>query len=98
MTRFAYFVTVVAVALSLQACAVVQTIDSAVDCQGICDRYASCFDKSYDVRACASRCRASASEKKDFRRKADVCNACITERSCVEATFACVTECVSVVP
>lgn len=80
------------------SCAVVQKIDSAIDCNGICDRYASCFDKKYDVGACATRCRASASNETDFRRKADICNACISERSCVEATFACVTECVSVVP
>lgn len=80
------------------SCAVVQKIDSAIDCNGICDRYASCFDKKYDVSACASRCRDSASKEPDFRRKADMCNACISERSCVQATFACVTECVSVVP
>lgn len=84
-------------AVVLSSCAVVQKIDTAIDCNGICDRYASCFDKKYDVSACASRCRASASEP-DFRRKADMCNACISERSCVAATFACVTECVSVVP
>jgi hypothetical protein len=50
------------------------------------------------VSACAERCRDSASKDDDFRRKADTCNACITERSCVAATFACVGECVSVVP
>jgi hypothetical protein len=77
---------------------VVQKVESAIDCNGICDRYASCFDKKYDTSDCASRCRASASANPDFRRKADVCNACITDRSCVAATFACVTECVSVVP
>jgi hypothetical protein len=81
----------------MSRCAVVQRIDSALDCNAICERYASCFDKSYDVSACASRCRASASERPDFRRKADLCNACLTARSCV-SSFACVSECVSVVP
>lgn len=80
------------------ACAVVQKVDTAIDCSGICDRYASCFDARYDTSACASRCRASAAKDPAFRRKADVCNACITERSCVEATLACVRDCVSVVP
>lgn len=79
-------------------CAVVQKIDSVIDCNGICDRYQSCFDSKYDTSACASRCRASASKDADFRRKADMCNACISERSCAQATFACVTECISVVP
>lgn len=84
--------------VAVSACAVVQKVEAAIDCNGICERYASCFDKSYDVSACASRCRASASERPNFRRKADLCHACITERSCVAATFACVTECVAVVP
>lgn len=80
------------------SCAVVQKIDTVIDCQGICDRYRSCFDDQYDVSACASRCRKTASEDPDFRRKADVCNACINQRSCVAATFACGAECLSVVP
>ncbi|MDP2275383.1 MAG: hypothetical protein Q8N23_29375 [Archangium sp.] len=80
------------------SCAVVQKIDSVIDCAGICDRYASCFDSAYDKSACASRCRQAASDQPDYRRKADMCNACISERSCVAASFACATECVSVVP
>lgn len=87
----------VVIALST-GCAVVQRIDTAIDCNGICARYASCFDKAYDTNACEDRCKASARADADFRRKADVCNACISERSCVAATFACVSECVSVVP
>ena len=79
-------------------CAVVQRIDTAIDCNGICARYASCFDSKYDTNACEDRCRASARADTEFRRKADACNACISERSCVAATFACVAECVSVVP
>lgn len=89
---------IVAAVLTLGSCAVVQKVDTAIDCNGICERYASCFDSKYDVSACASKCRASASREPDFRRKADMCNACISERSCVAATFACVTECASVVP
>lgn len=87
-----------AAAVTLSSCAVAQRIDSAIDCNGICQRYASCFSSSYDVDACAARCRQSAANDVDFRRKADTCNACISERSCVQATFACVSECVSVVP
>lgn len=91
------FVLVLVLMLS-SGCAVVQRVESAIDCNGICSRYATCFDKSYDTDACAGRCRDSARADTDFRRKADICNACITERSCVEATFACATQCVSVVP
>lgn len=91
-------IILLAFAVLSSGCAVVQKIDSVIDCQGICDRYRSCFDDKYDVSACAARCRKSASEDADFRRKADMCNACITDRSCVAASFACATECVSVVP
>ena len=86
------------VVLSLSGCAVVQKIDSAIDCNGICQRYASCFNTDYDVAACASRCRDQASKDPDYRRRADQCNACISERSCARATFSCLPECVSVVP
>lgn len=80
------------------SCAVVQRIDTAIDCNGICGRYKSCFDAKYDTNACEDRCRESARSDGEFRRKADMCSACINERSCAAATFACVTECVSVVP
>jgi uncharacterized protein YceK len=89
---------VLAVALVTSGCAVVQRVETAIDCNGICERYASCFDSKYDVSACAARCRSEARKEPDFRRKADMCNTCISERSCVAATFACVTECASVVP
>lgn len=87
----------VLVLLVSNGCAVVQRVDSAIDCGGICERYASCYDRAYDVSACAARCRTSASESTDFRRKADVCNACLEGRSCVSA-FACASECLAVVP
>ena len=84
--------------LLLSGCAVVQTIDSAIDCRSICNRYASCFDSGYDVDGCESRCRRSAGDDRDYRRKADHCNECISERSCASATFSCMLECATVVP
>ena len=93
--RFFFFVLLLMLS---SGCVVVQRVESAIDCNGICSRYASCFDKGYDVDACEGRCRASARADVEFRHKADSCNSCISERSCAAATFACVTECVSVVP
>lgn len=87
-----------ALAFALSGCAVVQTIDSAIDCRSICNRYSSCFDTGYDVDGCESRCRRNAGEDRDYRKKADRCNACIGEKSCASATFACLVECASVVP
>ncbi len=87
-----------ALALLLSGCVVVQKVDTAIDCNGVCSRYASCFDSAYDVSACALRCRDASSTDPDYRRKADMCNACISERSCAKATFACVVECAAIVP
>ena len=82
----------------LSSCAVVQTIDTAIDCRGICNRYATCFDTGYDIDGCETRCRRKAGEDRDFRHKADHCNDCISEKSCASATFSCLLECASVVP
>ncbi|MBS1149360.1 MAG: hypothetical protein H6Q89_1058 [Myxococcaceae bacterium] len=84
--------------LLLSGCVVVQKVDTAIDCHGVCSRYQSCFESTYDVSACELRCRDASSTDGDYRRKADMCNACISERSCASATFACVVECAAIVP
>jgi hypothetical protein len=72
--------------------------DELFDCQSVCSRYQSCFDKNYDVGACRSRCKENADKDRDFKRKADTCESCIDDRSCTEATFKCATSCGSIVP
>jgi hypothetical protein len=71
--------------------------DEIYDCQTVCSRYKECFDQQYDVGKCRSTCRDKSDADADFRRKADVCEACINDRSCA-GTFACVTECAGIVP
>jgi hypothetical protein len=73
-------------------------IDAAIDCHAICARYQSCFDTSYDVPACESKCRSNSTTDTDYRHKADQCNACIDDRSCASSTFNCASECSTVVP
>ena len=91
-----------AVLLGVFACAptqsVVQTIGSAIDCNGICKRYETCFDSKYDTSACESRCREAAGKDNDYRRKADQCYGCLNDKACVQATFSCAMECSAVVP
>ncbi len=87
-------VLLVAALSSLSGCA----IDAAIDCEMICNRYRTCFDANYDVGACATRCRSHSSTDTAYRRAADTCNACITDRACATTVFACGTECSSVVP
>ncbi len=81
--------------LLLNGCGV---IDNAFDCNTICNRYKNCFDSNYDVAACATRCRTDSGNDPDYKRKADVCTACIDDRSCTAATFNCAPSCGSIVP
>lgn len=71
--------------------------DNAVDCNGICERYQSCFDANYDSGACQDRCRDDA-DTEGYATKADECSACITDKSCTSATFECATKCGGIVP
>lgn len=82
-----------ALALSSPGCA---TVEHAYDCDQICGRYKDCFDANYDASACASSCRDKASDTA-YGNKAEACQACIDDRSCA-GTFACVSECVGIVP
>ncbi len=72
--------------------------DKLFDCQSVCSRYQSCFNSGYDVASCRSKCKDSADRDMDFQRKADDCEACIDDRSCSSATFACTARCAGIVP
>jgi hypothetical protein len=73
-------------------------IKNAVDCHGICTRYQSCFDQSYDTDSCESRCRDNANHDDDYASKVDACHDCIDDKSCASATFNCGTDCSNIVP
>jgi hypothetical protein len=73
-------------------------IDNAFDCNGICDRYKSCFDSSYNTSACYNRCQARGTSNNESRRVIDTCAACIGGLSCAGAVFTCAVQCSSVVP
>ncbi len=88
-------ITSVCLSVGLLGCG---PIDAAIDCHAICLRYQACFDAQYDVGACESRCRSNSANDTDYRHKADMCSACIDDRSCASATFSCPTECLTVVP
>ena len=73
-------------------------IDAAVDCQGICSRYKTCFDSGYDAQACEGRCRSNAAADSSYKAKADRCKTCIDGATCTTAAFTCSIDCVSIVP
>jgi len=72
--------------------------DKIFDCQSVCSRYQTCFNKSYDVGECRNRCKNKADADKSYQAKADACESCIDDKSCSEAAFKCPTECVGIVP
>jgi hypothetical protein len=90
-----FFAAVVLAGLALAGC---KTLDAAIDCHSICSRYSGCYDAKYDVGACESRCRGHSSDDSAYRRRADECSACISDRSCTGATFSCPAQCLTVVP
>lgn len=79
-------------------CSAADSIDNSSDCTHICDRYRECFNQTYDVAACHSRCQARGTSNADDRRVIDTCSACINGLSCTGAAFNCGTQCSSVVP
>lgn len=95
MKLIARIIAVTSAVLMLGAC---QPIDAAFDCDTICTRYKNCFDGSYNVDTCATRCRENAKVEKDFYRAVNTCEACINDRACASATFSCGSDCSRVVP
>ncbi len=85
----------VTVGLTVTGCG---AFNAAVDCNTICERYKSCFDASYDVAACASRCRDRAASDSATANAVNRCEACINDRACTSATFNCAVDCGNVVP
>lgn len=73
----------------------IDEIDELVDCANICDRYRDCYDESYDASACRDRCEGLTDSDPNA---ADSCDACLDDRSCVEATFTCGPDCVGIIP
>jgi hypothetical protein len=73
-------------------------VDEAFDCQQVCTRYRDCYDSSYDVSGCESRCRTNAANDPSVQQAADTCDSCIGDKSCLSATFNCASSCGSIVP
>jgi len=73
-------------------------IDRVTDCQDICSRYSDCFDDSYDVGACRTRCADNARDSENFDQRVDQCENCFDDRSCAGTLFGCAVECTTVVP
>ena len=73
-------------------------VDEAFDCSQVCGRYRDCYDSSYDVDACESRCRTNAANDPNVKDDAATCESCIGDKSCLSATFNCAGSCGTIVP
>lgn len=88
---------IVAGAFAASGCFATNAIDNALDCDDICDRYADCFDPTYDVGSCKSRCESDANDNEQFADRVELCTDCLDATSCTEA-FTCASECSGIVP
>lgn len=84
--------------LGVLGCGEDNEADRLIDCHSICDRYAECFDSSYDVSECRESCEDEADADAAFEDRVDDCENCIDGASCTEGTFSCTDDCVGIVP
>jgi hypothetical protein len=73
-------------------------VQNAIDCNGICHRYQTCFDSQYETNVCETRCRDNANSEPQYMNRAHACHTCLGEKDCASATFNCATQCVGIVP
>lgn len=73
-------------------------VTNTISCGEVCTRYSDCFDADYDIEGCIDRCEDDADASENKERRLEMCDACIDDRSCTEATFDCTSECVGIVP
>jgi len=64
----------------------VDELTNGIDCQGVCKRYADCFNSDY-ASMVAPTMSKTAQDSDDGASAARTCNACIGDRSCTGATF-----------
>jgi hypothetical protein len=76
----------------------VDEVTNYITCSEVCERYSECFDADYDVDGCSDRCENAATANEDKERRLEICDACIDDRSCSEATFNCTDDCLGIVP
>ena len=85
--------------LTLWGCGdTVDEITNTIDCHQVCQRYADCFKSDYDVDGCTDKCENNADDDGERQRKLKMCDSCIDDRSCTDATFNCADDCLGIVP
>ena len=83
----------ISLALFGVACSAADPITNKFTCHDVCQRYADCFNSSYDISGCTDKCEADASDSSDKQNKLDDCHACIGDKSCVADFTSCSASC-----
>jgi hypothetical protein len=98
MTSLQRALVALPVVFALAAVSACSSVDNVIDCHTICKRYGDCFNSSYDVGACETRCKNNSASDQNFQSKVNTCDACIDDKSCASATFNCAPSCNGIVP
>jgi hypothetical protein len=97
MTKFAS-VLCFALGLSVTCCSSADAITNNFTCHDVCQRYADCFNSSYDVDGCETKCKDMADDSNTKQGKLDDCHDCIGDKSCVADIASCSSTCGTFVP
>ncbi|MEO8905855.1 MAG: hypothetical protein ABI488_25210 [Polyangiaceae bacterium] len=99
MTKFvSLFSGSLLLVLSAASCSAADPITNHFTCKDVCQSYADCFDDSYNVDDCKSKCEDKASSSDHQQDKLDECHACIDDKSCVADVASCSGSCSAFVP
>jgi len=79
-----------ALALASTGC---DSVDRAIDCDNVCQKYNDCVANDLDLDKCTQGCRDWSENSSTNDQALDDCADCIDGQSCVNATFGCADEC-----
>jgi hypothetical protein len=96
--KHAFAVGLALFTVSALGCSSADKVTDTIDCHQVCQRYADCYNSSYDVDGCTSRCESSAADSGANMNELQSCDDCIGDKSCLSATFNCATQCGGIVP
>jgi hypothetical protein len=71
----------------------VSTVLTGDHCTDACNRYAACFNASFDTATCASRCETAIANATITVQTSDDCLTCIGPNTCSGATYTCANVC-----
>jgi hypothetical protein len=74
-----------------------ETLRTGDHCGDACERYATCFNTSFDVNACENNCEARLNDSSVTVQTTDDCLNCIGASVCSAATYNCDNLCNSII-